>query len=89
MLVNLIRRLDEPRASLDPCTRWVLVNLIRCLGEQGKTIVTATHELEILCDRALLVRANLIPPQLRRSCSLTLEAEAEQQAPSDTTASSL
>ncbi|MBX5456977.1 MAG: ABC transporter ATP-binding protein [Thermogemmatispora sp.] len=107
--------LDEPTASLDPRTKWVLVNLIRRLGEQGKTIVTATHELEIvpliarrvivlgeerriladgqpeeiLRDRALLVRANLIHPQLHRSWFLTLEAEAEQQAPSDTAASSL
>ncbi|WP_052890746.1 energy-coupling factor ABC transporter ATP-binding protein [Thermogemmatispora carboxidivorans] len=107
--------LDEPTASLDPRTKWVLVNLIRRLGEQGRTIVTATHELEIvpliaqrvivlgeerriladgqpgeiLRDRALLVRANLIHPQLHRSWSLTLEAEAEPQRPSDTAASSL
>lgn len=40
--------LDEPTASLDPRTKWVLVNLIRRLGEAGKTIVTATHELEIV-----------------------------------------
>ncbi|WP_376796975.1 energy-coupling factor ABC transporter ATP-binding protein [Thermogemmatispora sp.] len=106
--------LDEPTASLDPRTKWVLVNLIRRLGEQGKTIVTATHELEIvpliarrvivlgeerriladgqpeeiLRDRALLVRANLIHPQLHRSWSLTLETQEEPQAPSDAPASS-
>ncbi len=40
--------LDEPTASLDPRTKWVLVNLIRKLGEAGKTIITATHELEIV-----------------------------------------
>ncbi|MBA3948304.1 MAG: ABC transporter ATP-binding protein [Herpetosiphonaceae bacterium] len=40
--------LDEPTASLDPRTKWVLVNLIRRLGEAGKTIITATHELEIV-----------------------------------------
>ena len=40
--------LDEPTASLDPRTKWVLVNLIRKLGEAGKTIVTTTHELEIV-----------------------------------------
>ena len=40
--------LDEPTASLDPRTKWVLVNLIRKLGEAGKTVVTATHELEIV-----------------------------------------
>jgi cobalt/nickel transport system ATP-binding protein len=39
---------DEPTASLDPRTKWVLVNIIRALGEQGKTIITATHELEVV-----------------------------------------
>jgi cobalt/nickel transport system ATP-binding protein len=82
--------LDEPTASLDPRTKRVLVNLIRKLGEAGKTVVTTTHELEIvpviakrvivigeerriladgttehiLRDRELLIRANLIHPQL-------------------------
>jgi cobalt/nickel transport system ATP-binding protein len=82
--------LDEPTASLDPRTKWVLVNLIRKLGEAGNTVITATHELEIvpiianrviiigeerhiladgtpdeiLSDRDVLVRANLIHPQL-------------------------
>jgi cobalt/nickel transport system ATP-binding protein len=40
--------LDEPTASLDPRTKWVLVNLIRELGSAGRTIVTATHELDIV-----------------------------------------
>jgi cobalt/nickel transport system ATP-binding protein len=40
--------LDEPTASLDPRTKWVLVNLIQRLGQTGKTIITATHELEIV-----------------------------------------
>ncbi|MHB8958822.1 MAG: energy-coupling factor ABC transporter ATP-binding protein [Candidatus Limnocylindrales bacterium] len=40
--------LDEPTAALDPRTKWVLVNLIRRLGEGGKTLVTATHELDIV-----------------------------------------
>ena len=68
----------------------MLVNLIRRLGQAGKTIVTATHELEIvpiianrvivlgenrqiladgpaqqvLDDTELLVKANLIYPEL-------------------------
>jgi len=84
--------LDEPTASLDPRTKWVLVNLIHKLGASGKTIITATHELEIvpliatrvlvigeerrvladgtperiLGDRDLLIRANLIHPDLHR-----------------------
>lgn len=78
--------LDEPTASLDPRTKWVLVELIRALGRDGRTIITTTHELEIvpgiagrvvvlgedrrvladgtpdeiLGDRDLLLRANLI-----------------------------
>ena len=40
--------LDEPTASLDPRTKWVLVNMIVQLGRQGKTVITATHELEIV-----------------------------------------
>lgn len=40
--------LDEPTASLDPRTKWVLVNLIQKLAQTGKTIITATHELEIV-----------------------------------------
>jgi cobalt/nickel transport system ATP-binding protein len=82
--------LDEPTAALDPRTKWVLVNLIRRLGEGGKTLITATHELDIvpiiatravvlgenrrvladgpaadiLADRELLIRANLIHEHL-------------------------
>jgi cobalt/nickel transport system ATP-binding protein len=81
--------LDEPTAALDPRTKWVLVNLIRRLGDDH-TIVTTTHELdivplisnrvvvlgesrrvlasgtpdEILGDRELLIRANLIHEHL-------------------------
>jgi cobalt/nickel transport system ATP-binding protein len=81
--------LDEPTAALDPRTKWVLVNLIRRLAED-RTIVTATHDLdivplianrvlvlgeerrvlasgtpdEILADRDLLIRANLIHAHL-------------------------
>ena len=40
--------LDEPTASLDPRTKWLLVNLIRQFGEQGKTVITTTHELDIV-----------------------------------------
>jgi cobalt/nickel transport system ATP-binding protein len=40
--------LDEPTAALDPRTKWVLINLIRNLGRSGKTIITATHDLDIV-----------------------------------------
>jgi cobalt/nickel transport system ATP-binding protein len=84
--------LDEPTASLDPRTKWILVNLIRRMGEQGRTVITATHELDIvpiiaartvvlgeerrvladgpseqiLADRDLLLRANLIHEHLHQ-----------------------
>lgn len=40
--------LDEPTASLDPRTKWILVNLMQKLGQAGKTMITTTHELEIV-----------------------------------------
>jgi cobalt/nickel transport system ATP-binding protein len=82
--------LDEPTASLDPRTKWVLVDLVARLGAAGRTLVSATHELDIvpiiadrvvvlgedrrvladgapddiLADRELLIRANLIHEHL-------------------------
>jgi cobalt/nickel transport system ATP-binding protein len=50
--------LDEPTASLDPRTKWVLVNLIQELGGQGRTTITATHELEIvpiIAERVIVI----------------------------------
>jgi cobalt/nickel transport system ATP-binding protein len=50
--------LDEPTASLDPRTKWVLVNLIEGLARSGRTLVTATHELEIvpyIADRVIVM----------------------------------
>jgi cobalt/nickel transport system ATP-binding protein len=52
---------DEPTASLDPRTKWVLLSLIQEMGEQGKTIVTATHELEVvplIADRVVVLGEN-------------------------------
>jgi cobalt/nickel transport system ATP-binding protein len=39
---------DEPTAALDPRTRFWLVQLIERLGEAGRTIVHATHDLDLL-----------------------------------------
>jgi cobalt/nickel transport system ATP-binding protein len=50
--------LDEPTAALDPRTKWVLVSLIRSLGERGRTVITATHELDIvpvIADRVVVI----------------------------------
>jgi cobalt/nickel transport system ATP-binding protein len=53
--------LDEPTAALDPRTKSVLVDLIRRLGRAGRTIVTTTHELEIvptIADRVVVLGEN-------------------------------
>ena len=50
--------LDEPTASLDPRTKWVLVDLIQRLGNAGRTLVVATHELDIvplIADRVVVL----------------------------------
>jgi cobalt/nickel transport system ATP-binding protein len=49
--------LDEPTASLDPRTQSRLLDLIGELRREGKTIISATHDLDIvqeIADRALL-----------------------------------
>lgn len=40
--------LDEPSAGLDPRTQLWLVDLLVELGQAGKTVITATHDLEII-----------------------------------------
>ncbi len=42
--------LDEPTAGLDPATTAHLLKMLHTASEQGKTIVTATHDTTILGD---------------------------------------
>ena len=62
--------LDEPTASLDPRTKWVLVDLIQRLAAAGRTlseeggIVADGPAATILADRDLLIRVNLIHEHL-------------------------
>ncbi len=49
--------LDEPTASLDPRSQSRLLDFIGELGEEGKTIITATHDLDIveeIADRVVM-----------------------------------
>jgi len=50
--------LDEPTAGLDPRTQLWLIELLQELGKAGKTIITATHDLDIIeqiSDRAVVM----------------------------------
>jgi cobalt/nickel transport system ATP-binding protein len=50
--------LDEPTAALDPRTKWVLVDLIQRLSAAGRTLIVATHELDIvplIADRVIVI----------------------------------
>jgi cobalt/nickel transport system ATP-binding protein len=40
--------LDEPTAGLDPRTQLWLIEFLQELAEAGKTIITATHDLDII-----------------------------------------
>lgn len=44
--------LDEPTDGLDPRTKTWLINLIKQLNSAGKTLITATHDLDIVEDIA-------------------------------------
>ncbi len=44
--------LDEPTADLDPKNRMEFVGLLKRLGGEGKTIVIATHNMDILPEVA-------------------------------------
>ncbi len=55
--------LDEPTASLDPRTKWTLVDMIVELALQGKTIITATHDLEIV---PIIARRVIVMSESRR-----------------------
>jgi cobalt/nickel transport system ATP-binding protein len=52
---------DEPTAALDPRTQYWLMDLIEQLSDTGKTIVHATHDLDVLyriADRCLVFSEN-------------------------------
>jgi cobalt/nickel transport system ATP-binding protein len=50
--------LDEPTGGLDPRSQMWLIDLIQALARSGKTIITATHDLDIvekISTRAIVV----------------------------------
>jgi ABC-2 type transport system ATP-binding protein len=51
--------LDEPNAGLDPLTSFFIINYLKSLKDQGKTIVLSAHNLfhvEYICDRVAILR---------------------------------
>ena len=68
---------DEPTAALDPRTQHWLAELIVELNRAGKTIVLATHDLDVLDLRRRPVRwcsrrsTGSSPPARPPSCSAT------------------
>ncbi len=74
--------LDEPTNGLDPRTQRWLVELLLSLRQAGKTLITATHDLNIveeIADRVVIfgedhrVAADGAPEQLLRNRGLLLD----------------
>ena len=53
--------LDEPTAGLDPRSQGMLLEILEELSDRGMTIITATHDMDLLpriADRALILSEN-------------------------------
>jgi cobalt/nickel transport system ATP-binding protein len=53
--------LDEPTAGLDPRTQSWLEDFLHTMAQDGKTIILATHDLDIadaICDRTFVFNEN-------------------------------
>ncbi len=51
--------LDEPNAGLDPLTSFFIINYLKSLKDQGKTILVSAHNLfhvESICDRVAILK---------------------------------
>ena len=51
--------LDEPNSGLDPLTSFFIINYLKKLREQGKTILLSAHNLfhiEYICDRVSIIK---------------------------------
>jgi ABC-2 type transport system ATP-binding protein len=51
--------LDEPNSGLDPMTSFFIIDYLRTLREEGKTILLSAHNLfhiEYICDRVVILK---------------------------------
>lgn len=74
--------LDEPTNGLDPHTQHWLVEFLISLGRAGKTLITATHDLNIveeIADRVIVfaedhtIAADGVPPAVLTNRQLLLD----------------
>ncbi|HET6404661.1 MAG TPA: ABC transporter ATP-binding protein [Candidatus Thermoplasmatota archaeon] len=57
---------DEPASGLDPVVSAYILDLIRSLAKQGKTVIFSAHNLyhmERICDRVLILRKGSVVAQ--------------------------
>ena len=51
--------LDEPNSGLDPLTSFFIINYLKTLKREGKTIILSAHNLfhvESICDRVVIIK---------------------------------
>jgi ABC-2 type transport system ATP-binding protein len=51
--------LDEPNSGLDPLTSFFIINYLKTLKSQGKTVILSAHNLfhvEYVCDRVAIIK---------------------------------
>jgi len=51
--------LDEPNSGLDPLTSFFIIDYLKTLNKQGKTIILSAHNLfhiEYICDRVAILK---------------------------------
>jgi len=51
--------LDEPNSGLDPLTSFFIINYLKTLRDEGKTILLSAHNLfhvEYICDRVAIIK---------------------------------
>jgi ABC-type multidrug transport system ATPase subunit len=80
--------LDEPTNGLDPAGMADMRELIRRLGDEGRTVLLSSHlmnEVEQVCDRVGVIRSGVLVAegtvaQLRGQARLRVRAEPPEQA---------
>jgi len=77
--------LDEPMAFLDPSSRRQIINILKYLEGEGRTLIIATHDVNFAADWAqkviILKRGRVLaegPPEILTRDEVIREADLEQ-----------